>query len=156
MFWDTWLAQKIGKARAQWESKRRRTRNEAGDAEETNATQDIQLPEQLQIQRPEAVKRRTQAGSSTDRIVSGESNAEPGRANSQRSTGLETIMDPAPVTDVKTYNLSLKLGISLIVAFSGKSGHFFFLRVSSRLTLSSIPTHSVGRSRYCHQPTIGI
>ena len=126
VLWDTWLAQKVGKFQAQWENKRRRTRNEAGDVEETSATQDIQLPQRLQVRRPEAVKRRTQASSSTDRIVSEGGDAGPERANSQRSTGLETITDSTPVIDVKTYTISIKLGTSLIAGFLGKSSHCFF------------------------------
>lgn len=153
VLWDTWLAQKIGKAQAQWESKRRRrARNEAGDAEETIVTQDIQLPQKPQVQRPEAVKRRAQAGSSTDRIVLEGGDGEPERANCRRSTGLETNTDPTPVTDVKTYNISIKLGASLIVGFLGKLSHCFFLRLDSRLTLPSISPCSDGHPWYCPEP----
>ncbi|KAJ4383875.1 hypothetical protein N0V86_000718 [Didymella sp. IMI 355093] len=116
VLWDVWLAQKVGKAKAKWEAKRRRARDEAGDAEEINASQDVHAVE-LQVQRPEAVKRRAQAGTSTDRIVSAEAASESGRAGSQRSTELETPIICPPIADVGTHNISVKLGISLIVGF---------------------------------------
>lgn len=118
ILWDLWLAQKVGKAKAKWESRRRRARNEAGDAEEINASQDIPAV-QLQFQRPEAVKRRAQGGSSTDRIVPVEEATEPGRGGSQRSTELETPIITPPEADIVTHNISVKLGVSLIVGFFG-------------------------------------
>lgn len=117
VLWDTWLAQKVGKAKAKWESKRRRARNEVGDAEETNAAEDIQPAQELPVRRPEAVKRRAQAGSSTDRIVPEVKESELGRAHSQRSARADTTSPPAPVADVKTHNISVKVGVSLIVGF---------------------------------------
>jgi hypothetical protein len=122
VLWDIWLAQKVGKAKAKWESKRRRARNEPGDVEETNASQDIQPAQQLQVRRPEAVKRRAQAGSSTDRVFQEEGDSEPGRAYSQRSGELDTTTAPIPVADVKTHNISVKVGVSLIVGFFGEYG----------------------------------
>ena len=122
ILWDIWLAQKVGKAKAKWESKRRRARNEPGDAEDIHASQDIQPAQQLQVQRPEAVKRRTQAGSSTDRIFQEGRDSEPGRAYSQRSGELDTTTAPTPVADVKTHNISVKVGVSLIVGFFGEYG----------------------------------
>ncbi|KAL1611292.1 hypothetical protein SLS59_000010 [Nothophoma quercina] len=117
VLWDTWLAQRVGKAKAKWESKRRRARNEVGDAEETNAAEDIQPAQELPVRRPEAVKRRAQAGSSTDRIVPEVEESELGRAHSQRSARADTTSPPAPVADVKTHNISVKVGVSLIVGF---------------------------------------
>ncbi|XPS71388.1 hypothetical protein M3J09_003577 [Ascochyta lentis] len=116
VIWDVWLAQKVGKLKAKWESKRRRVRNEAGDAEETSSPQDIQPAQQLQVRRPEAVKRRAQAGSSTDRMVPDDDEG-PGRAVSQRSTELDTTTNSPPVADVTTHNISIKLGISLAAGF---------------------------------------
>lgn len=110
----------MGKAKAKWRAKRRRAGNKVGDAEETNASQDVPAAHQLQAQRPEAVKRRPQAGSSTDRLVPEEGASEPGRAGSQRGTEFETPITTAPVADVKTHNISVKLSVSLIVGFLGK------------------------------------
>lgn len=109
----------MGKAKAKWESKRRRTRDEGGDAEETNASQDVQPAQELQIQRPAAVKRRAQAGSSTDQIVTEAAASEPEGADSRRSIESETI-SAARVADVETHNISIKIGISLIAGFLGE------------------------------------
>ncbi|KAG9200771.1 hypothetical protein G6514_006627 [Epicoccum nigrum] len=117
VIWDVWLAQKIGKAKAKWENRRRRARDEVGDAEETVTSQDIQPPVELQIQRPEAVKRRVQAGTSTDHITATGAAAEPGRADSQESMTTEAAAGTPPVADIKTHNISIKLGVSLIVGF---------------------------------------
>jgi hypothetical protein len=117
--WDVWLAQKVGKLRAKWESKRRRPRDEAGDAEESSVPQDVQPAQQLQIRRPEAVKRRVQAGGSTDRIIPAEGNEIPVRAESQRSTDLDTTTQPPQVADITTHNISIKLGLSLFAGFLG-------------------------------------
>ncbi len=119
VFWDTWLAQKVGKAKAKWESKRRRARDEAGDVEDTTASQVIQPAQELQIQRPEAVKRRAQGGTSTDRIVADEAASEPGRTDSQRSTESGPNAS-TPVADVKSHRISIKVGVPLIVGFFGK------------------------------------
>lgn len=119
VLWDVWLAQRVGKARAKWQAKRRRARNEAGDAEEISASPDVQAIE-LQVQRPEAVKRRVQAGGSTDRIVSADNTSEPDRGGSQRSTEFDTPVVAPPVSDAGAHNISVKLGISLIVGFLGE------------------------------------
>jgi hypothetical protein len=120
VIWDVWLARKIGKAKAKWENRRRRTRDEVGDAEETVTSQDIQPPVELQIQRPEAVKQRVQAGTSTDHITATGAAAEPGRADSQESMTTEAAAGTPPVADIKTHNISIKLGVSLILGFFGK------------------------------------
>ena len=118
--WDVWLAQKVGKIKAKWESKRRRARNEAGDAEDTSATQDIQLVQELEIRQPEAVKRRVYAGTSTERIISGGGESDLSRADSQRNTEPDTMTNPEPVADVKAHNISIRLSVSLIAGFFGK------------------------------------
>lgn len=120
VIWDVWLAQKIGKAKAKWENKRRRARNEVGDAEETITSQDIQPPAELQVQRPEAVKRRVQAGTSADHITAIGAAAEPGRVDSRESMTTEAAAGTPPVADIKTHNISVKLGVSLIAGFFGK------------------------------------
>jgi|TARA_R110002003_G_scaffold288_16_gene18490 chromate transport protein ChrA len=115
VIWDVWLHQKIGKMKAGYAAKRRRARNEAGDAEETTTTQNIPPAEELQVRRPEAVKRKAHAGSSTDRIVPDEEDAGPSRSQDRRST--EATAEATPVTDTRTHNISIKLGVSLIVGF---------------------------------------
>lgn len=120
--WDIWLSQKVGKAKAKWESKRRRARDEAGDAEETVASQDVQSAQELHIQRPGAVKRRAQGGSSTDRIIAEEAPSESGQVRDRTGTESAGALSPSPshAVDIKTHNISVKLGVSLIAAFFGK------------------------------------
>lgn len=120
VLWDTWLAQKVGKAKAAWENKRRRARDEVGDAEQTSAAQDIQPAQELQVQRPEAIKRRAQASASTELIAAEGAASEPGRANRQRSPEIETLNSPPQIADIKTHNISIKLGLSLIAGFLGE------------------------------------
>jgi hypothetical protein len=153
VLWDTWLAQRVGKLKAKWESKRRRARNEAGDAEEVPASQDIQPVQQVELRRPDAVKRRPQAGNSTDRIVPEEDVSSSGRAASQFSTEPVTAADLPPVADVKTHNISIKLGLSLIAGFLGKSllGH-----TEHPLTSFSIFPCSHGHSWNCRRPDLGL
>ncbi|KAJ4984124.1 chromate transporter [Stagonosporopsis vannaccii] len=118
VLWDTWLAQKVGKAKAKWESKRRRARNEVGDAEETTNSQFIQPAQELQVRRPEAVKRRAHTGGSTDRIVAEEAtSSEPERSDSRRRSADFETASIAPIADVKTHNISIKVGVSLIAGF---------------------------------------
>ena len=114
VLWDVWLAQKVGKARAQYAARRRRVRNEDGDAEEVAATQTIPM----EVRRPEAVKRRAQAGSSRDQIIEDQSEAGPSRVAEQ-----VVIEDTAGtfITDTRTHNISIKVGLSLIAGFLGTS-----------------------------------
>lgn len=113
VLWDIWLERRVGKMRAAYLAKRRRARNEQGDAEEIQATTQT-IP--IELQRPEAVKRRVGTGSSTDRIV-------PEREEAGRShAGEHPVVDDVtamnePVADVKTHNISVKVGVSLIVGF---------------------------------------
>lgn len=118
--WDSWLAQKVGKAKAKWESKRRRPRDEVGDAEETSIPQNAPPAQELQVQRPEAVKRRGHGDSSTDRIVTEDAPSEPGQVGGQRSIDSDVLTNPSPLADTKTHNISVKLGVSLVAAFFGE------------------------------------
>jgi chromate transport protein ChrA len=115
VIWDVWLRQQIGKLRAGYAAKRRRTKNEAGDAEESTSTQDIPLAEGLQVTRPEAVKRKAYAGSSNDRILPVEEDAGPSRTQERRSA--EEVVEVTPVTDTKIHNIPMKIGLSLIGGF---------------------------------------
>jgi chromate transport protein ChrA len=115
VFWDIWLRQKVGKLRAGYAAKRRRSRNEVGDAEETSATQVVPPAGELQVRRPDAVKRKAHAGSSTDRIMPVEEDVVPGRAEERHSS--DNPVEPTPVADTRTHNISVKIGVSLIVGF---------------------------------------
>lgn len=113
VIWDVWLAQKIGKLRAGYAAKRRRAMNEGGDAEETTATQVVPSAHELEVRRPEAVKRKAHAGSSTDQIL-GRPDV-PTRSEEESST--EATNQIAPVPDTMKHNFSVKIGVSLIVGF---------------------------------------
>jgi chromate transport protein ChrA len=112
--WDVWLRQKVGKLRAGYVAKRRRARNEAGDAEETTTTQSIPPADELQVRRPEAVKRKVHAGSSTDQILSVETNIG-SRRSEERGDAEATQV--TPVADTITHNISVKIGLSLVIGF---------------------------------------
>jgi chromate transport protein ChrA len=113
VIWDVWLHQKIGKMKASYQEKRRRARNEQGDAEEVSATTQT-IP--VELTRPEAIKRRPAAGSSTVRIVPEQEEA--GRSHAgEQPTVSDTKHAITPVADVKTHNISVKVGVSLIVGF---------------------------------------
>jgi hypothetical protein len=114
VIWDVWMHQKVGKMKATYQAKRRRARNEQGDAEEIPATQSIPV----ELTRPEAVKRRPQAGSSADRIVPEQEEAGRSHAGKQPTVDDATKSVATPtVADTKTHNISVKVGVSLIVGF---------------------------------------
>lgn len=115
VLWDVWLRQKFRNMRAGYTAKRRRARNEGGDAEETAATQNILLADQLHLQRPEAVKRRPQAGNSTDRIMPVEEGRSPNNLVECPSTN--EVAGNAAITDSHTHSISIRIGISLIIGF---------------------------------------
>ncbi|CAO2657584.1 Nn.00g037100.m01.CDS01 [Neocucurbitaria sp. VM-36] len=111
--WDVWLQQKIGKLRAWYATRRRRARNEDGDAEEVTATQSIPV----EVRRPEAIKRRTQAGTSAERVASAQGDAGPSLSQERQGTERATSTTVTPVADTTTHKVSMKVGVSLIVAF---------------------------------------
>ncbi|KAF2856705.1 chromate ion transporter-like protein [Plenodomus tracheiphilus IPT5] len=113
VIWDIWLKQSIGKARARYAARRRRARNEDGDAEEDVATQSIPT----QVQRPEAVKRRAQANTSTEYILDDQEEAGPSRREERQSAENGTSSTVTPAADTRTHNISVKIGLSLIAAF---------------------------------------
>jgi chromate transport protein ChrA len=112
--WDAWLCQKLGKLRARYAARRRRVRNEDGDAEETTATENVPPAEELQIRRPAAVKRKAHAESSTNVHLPTE-DVSPIRL-ARDSSPIEGAQ-AAPMADTKTHNISVKIGLSLIVGF---------------------------------------
>jgi chromate transport protein ChrA len=114
--WDVWLRQKVGKLRAGYAAKRKRARNEGGDAEDTPTAQFAPPAEELQVRRPEAVKqRKVYAGGSTDQILATESNAGPSQFGEHDN--VEEITESTPVADTVTHNISTKIGLSLVVGF---------------------------------------
>jgi hypothetical protein len=135
IIWDVWLQQKVGKLRAKWETKRTRARNEGGDAEEVNTSQSIPLKAHTQAAPAELTQRKLQAEGSKGRASTEQ---EPARQdlfeNGSAREGAESI-EAAPVADTKTHNISVTLGISLIVGFLSTLPP---LRFRLMLTLHSI------------------
>jgi chromate transport protein ChrA len=113
--WDGWLHQKIGKLRAGYAARRRRARNEDGDAEETTATQNVPPAQELQVRRPAAVKRKAHAGGSPDRLHDMEEDAGP--SHPVRSRTSEEVTEVTPIADTRTHNISIKTGLTLIGGF---------------------------------------
>lgn len=131
VLWDVWLKQSIGKARARYAAKRRRARNEDGHLEEIPATQNIPS----QVQRPEAVKRRAQAATSRDQILEDQEQAESSRRNDGHSEGNAPSTISTPTADIRTHNISVKVGLSLIAAFFAS----FIIVMTVRGTVSPRP-----------------
>jgi chromate transport protein ChrA len=115
VFWDVWLHQKVGKLRAEYAAKRSRAKNEGGDAEETTASQVVPSAHEMQVRRPEAVKRKAHAGNSTDRILPLLENV--GSAQLRGRNNTEETTELTPVSDTRTHNIPVKIGISLITGF---------------------------------------
>ncbi|KAL6712506.1 hypothetical protein ACN47E_000383 [Coniothyrium glycines] len=115
VLWDTWLQQRIGNMKANYVAKRRRARNEVGDAEETPAAQSV--PSTV-LPRPEAVKRRPQTGSSTNQILPVQANDQPKQAvnHTRAEQAVSGVTTPTPM-DARTHKISIKVGLSLIAGF---------------------------------------
>jgi chromate transport protein ChrA len=149
VMWDVWLRQRVGKMKAAYLAKRRRARNEQGDAEEVQATTQT-IP--IELTRPQAVKRRTGPGSSTDRIVPEQEEA--GRSHAGEHPVVDDVTaknEPvAAVADVKTHNISVKVGVSLIVGFLIS----FVVIMVIRGTVSSTRSFDIFSNMYVpHLPT---
>ncbi|KAF2446169.1 chromate ion transporter-like protein [Karstenula rhodostoma CBS 690.94] len=108
--WDVWLRQRVAKMRASYVAKRR-ARTEGGDAEETVASEQVPPAEQIQLERPEAVKRRLPAGNSADRILPVEEERGPSRSSERRNT------EPTPAATPQAHTISIKIGLSLTALF---------------------------------------
>ena len=143
--WDVWLNRYIGKLRARYRARRRRARNEGGDAEDVTAAQSIPM----RITRPEPVKRRAQTGGPSSSTISERDEAGPSRAGERRSTEDTTSPSITPVADIKTHNISIRVGVSLIIGFFGMLRQFLYVHV---LTSRSILHSHHGHSRYHFQP----
>ncbi|KAK7190036.1 hypothetical protein DPSP01_006333 [Paraphaeosphaeria sporulosa] len=109
--WDGWLRQKVAKVKADYAARRRRSRTEGGDAEETAAVHDIPL---VQLERPEAVKRRPQAASSADRILPVEEAAGPSQTTERSNTETRAL---TPVESNRPHTITIKLGLTLTALF---------------------------------------
>jgi hypothetical protein len=119
VIWDVWLQQSVGKMRASWRLKRRHARDQRGDVEGVRSSQSIQLEGHAQVASVNLTQRKPQAESSgqnasTEREPAGEDSS----INGSVPGGAE-ITEAAPIADTKTHNLSVKLGISLIIGFLG-------------------------------------
>ncbi|KAH7345905.1 chromate ion transporter-like protein [Pyrenochaeta sp. MPI-SDFR-AT-0127] len=117
VIWDVWLQRTIGKMQAKLEAKRRRPRNEGGDAERVNISPSIPLEEHAQTGSAKLVQRKPQAESSKGHASTEHNSAGQDQvANSVVSADAEGVA-AAPVADTKTHNISVKLGISFVVGF---------------------------------------
>lgn len=111
VIWDVWLQRVVGKIRADYAARRRR-RHEGETLDATSRTQTVPVVE-LEAMRPVTVKRRNQPGTSIDQITppiadaAAPSNA--GNDVSQETTGVL-------VADTKTHNITIKVGVFLIIA----------------------------------------
>ncbi|KAI8937744.1 hypothetical protein NX059_005444 [Plenodomus lindquistii] len=110
VIWDIWLKQSIGKARARYAARQRKARDGDADVDQVPAVQSIPL----QVQRPEAVKRRVQAGASADHILDDPEEASSSRHEERQSVDQVTA---TPTADTRTHNISIKVGLSLIAGF---------------------------------------
>lgn len=117
--WDAWLRQKVFKMKASYVAKMRRTRNEAGDAEDVTVTQSVPLEV---LPRPEAARRRPQAGASSDPILSVDDDLTSKRVGDQSAAESPPHSQIEQILDAATHTISVKLGLSLIVSFFGESG----------------------------------
>jgi hypothetical protein len=122
VIWDVWLQQIAGKMRAKREAKKRRARNEGVDVERVTTSPSIPLQEQAQAAEAKLTQRKPQAEGSKG-YGSAEQNPtgqDTFASNSVRegAEGAEGV-EAAPVADTKTHNISVKLGVSLIVGFLG-------------------------------------
>jgi hypothetical protein len=142
--WDNWLLQEVGKARVYLRARRRRARD-GGDCEEVNASGSMQPTEQSRDAPTELTQRKSQVEGLKHRAPAGQVSAgpEPAKTNSVREG--EASTEPNPVADTKTHNISVKMGISLIVGFLGKSSTWLFWLA---ITLHSI-FHNRHDSSWC-------
>lgn len=119
IIWDVWLQQMVGKMRAKWEAKRRRARNEGGDAEGFNTSPSIPLKEHAQAAPAKLTQRKPQAeGSKGHASTEQDPAGQHPFANGSACEGAESA-ESAPVADTETHNISVKMGISLILGFLG-------------------------------------
>jgi hypothetical protein len=116
VLWDVWLQQQVGRLRSNWEAKRRQAaRNEGGDAEGANASQSISLDERVQSGTPGLTQRKSQIVEGSDGRVSTEQSTRQSPLDCSPAAAEST--EALPVADTQTHNISVKMGILLIVGF---------------------------------------
>lgn len=116
--WDVWLQQQIGKLRTRWEAKRRRAAsNQGGDVEGVDTAQSIPLEGQTPMDPPGLTQRKPQVENSGNRISMGQEPLEQSPSDAVLAQGGAESTNVVPVADTQTHNISVKLGISLIVGF---------------------------------------
>lgn len=137
VLWDIWLMRWVGKMKARYQVRRRRARNEQGDAEEEIQHAEAPQTPLVQLARPQAVKRRPQAGSSTmdDAASSREDPTVTQPLDYSATDEPARHISEQPVADLKTHVISVKLGATLIIGFTIS----FIVIMVLRGTLDSIP-----------------
>lgn len=118
--WDAWLARRIGRLRARLRRRREQSEESAADQD---TTQDVPNPipvEQGNAGPSSGLSRRTQGATSKENVsnVEGESTTT-SAAPLTRDDG-NNADQGAQVADTSTHAISVKIGISLIVAFFGE------------------------------------
>jgi len=118
--WDVWLQQEVGKMRAKWIAKKRRARDEGGDAERLDISQSIPLEEHAQDVSTTLTQRKPHGEDSNSHALTEEVSA--GQQGSiANGLPIEGVQSPeaARIEDTKTHTISVRLGISLILGFLG-------------------------------------
>ncbi|USP82698.1 hypothetical protein yc1106_09972 [Curvularia clavata] len=137
VLWDIWLMRWVGKMQARYQARRRRARNEQGDAEEEIQHAETHQTPSVDLTRPQAIKRRPQAGSS--RVDDAASSREDLAATQPPVTVDEPVRQipqpPAAAADFKSHIISVKIGATLIIGFTIS----FIVIMVLRGTLDSIP-----------------
>lgn len=120
LVWDTWLQQRVGKLRAKWR-RRRGEENVQREAEESRPAEAVDSGEAVR-EAPEGLQRRNQASSSKDHVQTLRTESGPGQPMaSMTRNDADEIETPVPVADTTTHGIRVRIGISIIVAFSGNS-----------------------------------
>jgi hypothetical protein len=117
--WDVWMQRSVSRMRANWMSKKRRARSQDGDVEEIRSSQSIPLEGHAQATSANLTQRKPQAeGPERHSLTEHDSAGQGSPANGSVRAGAGSI-EAAPISDTKTHNISVKLGISLIIGFLG-------------------------------------
>lgn len=100
--------------KARYQAQRRRARNEQGDAEEEIQHAGLQQTPPVELTRPQAVKRRPQAGSST---VDDATSSREDLSSHQHHEPAPHTPEP-PQSEIKSHKISVKFGATLIITFT--------------------------------------
>jgi hypothetical protein len=119
VLWDVWIQQSIGKLRANWTTKRRRGKHQDGDVEEVGPSQSIPLEEHAQVAATTLTQRKAQAEDlRRDASIEPDPAGQTSSANGSAREELNST-EATPIADTTTHNISVKLGIAIIVSFLG-------------------------------------